>query len=123
MEKCVDDLQFCAERNNGAEVVMDIVEERVAILVAGAQYGKVVYRKIHELNVSEIMPFVTPAFTLHGKCYKAIIISGGLNSVYAEDASRYDADIIRIGNPVLGTCHGMQMMKKIFGGSVTRGES
>jgi len=51
MEKSGDGLLLRAERNNGAEVVMDIVEERVAILVVGAQYGKVIYRKIRELNV------------------------------------------------------------------------
>jgi hypothetical protein len=42
MEKSVDGLLFRAERSNGAEVVMDIVEENVAILVAGAHYGKVI---------------------------------------------------------------------------------
>jgi hypothetical protein len=45
MKKSVDGLLFRAERNNVAEVVLDIVEERVSILDAGAQYGKVVYRK------------------------------------------------------------------------------
>lgn len=58
---------------------MEVIEEgEVAILDAGSQYGKLIDRRVRELNAhSQILPLNTTAKQLLNAKYKAIIISGG----------------------------------------------
>lgn len=94
--------------------------ERIAILDCGAQYTKVIDRRVRELCVeTEILPVDTPAARLAG--YKGLIISGGPASVHDSTALPYDEAILDAGIPVLGICYGMQLINKHFGGTVAPG--
>ncbi len=97
-----------------------MVKEKIAILDAGAQYGKVIDRKIRELNVeSDILSLNSKTEKIIK--YKALIISGGPESVYSEKAPEYNKDIFRLGVPILGICYGMQLINYFFGGTVKKG--
>ncbi|MDP1694787.1 MAG: glutamine-hydrolyzing GMP synthase [Candidatus Woesearchaeota archaeon] len=94
------------------------MHEKVAILDAGAQYGKVIDRRCRELKVaSDLLPFHTPASVLQQK-YDALILSGGPQSVYGQDAPSYDPAIFSLGIPILGICYGMQLLNRATGGTV-----
>eukprot|EP00127_Corallochytrium_limacisporum_P002193 Clim_evm87s108 gene=Clim_evmTU87s108 len=95
--------------------------DKVAIVDAGSQFGKVIDRKVRELSCDcHILPFSTTAQEINDGKYKGVLISGGPNSVYAEDAPKFDNGIFHLGLPVLGICYGMQLMNIEFGGTIAK---
>ncbi|MCK5476747.1 MAG: glutamine-hydrolyzing GMP synthase [Candidatus Aenigmarchaeota archaeon] len=96
-----------------------MTNEKIALLDAGAQYGKVIDRRIRDLNVEcDILSMDTNTTILQQ--YKGIIISGGPSSVYALNAPKYNKNVFDLGIPVLGICYGMQLMNYHFGGTVEK---
>jgi len=95
--------------------------KKILILDAGAQYAKVIDRRVRELCVdTEILPLqTTTAEVIHKGGYAGIIISGGPASVNdGNEAPFYHKEIIEAGVPILGICYGMQLLNRHHGGSV-----
>lgn len=94
--------------------------QKLLILDAGAQYGKVIDRRCRELNVESELKSLNINSNAINDEYKGIIISGGPQSVYAKNAPKYNKEIFSLGIPVLGICYGMQLMNYVFGGTVNK---
>ncbi len=93
--------------------------ETVVILDFGSQYTQLIARKVRELGVyCEIHPFNTPPETIRKLKPLGIILSGGPNSVYEEDAPHCAPEILEIGAPLLGICYGLQLLSYFLGGKV-----
>ncbi|AXI46809.1 GMP synthase (glutamine-hydrolyzing) [Sulfitobacter sp. SK012] len=100
-----------------------ISHDRLLIIDFGSQVTQLIARRLRELNVyCEIHPFnvVTEAF-LTDFAPKAVILSGGPASVFAEGAPMPPAGVFDLGVPVLGICYGQQVMMHCLGGKVERG--
>jgi GMP synthase (glutamine-hydrolysing) len=95
--------------------------DTVLVVDFGAQYAQLIARRVRECHVySEIVPSTMPAQEMLARQPKAIILSGGPSSVYADGAPPPPPGLFRAGVPVLGICYGFQLMVAELGGTVER---
>ncbi|GAA1920597.1 glutamine-hydrolyzing GMP synthase [Streptomyces sodiiphilus] len=91
----------------------------VLVVDFGAQYAQLIARRVREARVySEIVPSTMPVAEMLAKDPRAIILSGGPSSVYAEGAPGLDRALFEAGVPVFGMCYGFQLMARALGGTV-----
>jgi len=98
--------------------------DTVLVVDFGAQYAQLIARRVRECHVySEIVPHTMPVAEMLARKPKAIILSGGPASVYADGAPpapEGPPDLFSAGVPVLGICYGFQLMVQALGGTVRR---
>jgi GMP synthase (glutamine-hydrolysing) len=97
----------------------DIHADRILILDFGAQYTQLIARRVRELGVySEILPWDVSPEEIASFAPKAVILSGGPESVYQTQGPAAPRRVFEMNVPVLGICYGMQTMAAELGGEV-----
>src|SRR5204863_1973304 len=91
-------------------------ERPVLVVDLGGQYSQLIARRVRECRVySELVPHrISPAHA-RARRPRALVLSGGPASVYADDAPKVDLGLFELGVPVLGICYGMQLMAQALG--------
>ena len=93
----------------------------VLVVDFGAQYAQLIARRIREARVfSEVIPHTATIEEIKAKNPRAIVLSGGPASVYADGAPQLDPGVFDLGVPVFGICYGFQAMAQALGGTVAR---
>jgi len=96
--------------------------EKILIVDFGSQVTQLIARRVREDGVySEIVPFQKAEDAFKEMQPKAVILSGGPESVHAEGSPRAPQLIFDSGVPVLGICYGQMTMAAQLGGDVEGG--
>ncbi|MDD3448008.1 MAG: glutamine-hydrolyzing GMP synthase [Gammaproteobacteria bacterium] len=97
----------------------DIHQHRILILDFGSQYTQLIARRVREAGVyCEIHPWDMDDAAIREFAPRGVILSGGPESVTAEETPRAPETVFGLGVPVLGICYGMQTMAHQLGGRV-----
>jgi GMP synthase (glutamine-hydrolysing) len=94
-------------------------EQTVLVLDFGSQYTQLIARRVRENAVySVVHPCDWPIEKIRALAPRAIILSGGPQSVYAENAPYCSREVFDLGVPILGICYGMQLTAYFLEGRV-----
>ncbi|MBR6342700.1 MAG: gamma-glutamyl-gamma-aminobutyrate hydrolase family protein, partial [Selenomonadaceae bacterium] len=93
----------------------------ILVLDFGGQYNQLIARRVRENHVyCEVHPHTLALEKIRDMAPKGIILTGGPNSVYGEEAVLCSEELFHMGIPVLGICYGSQLMAHLLGGEVKK---
>ena len=98
--------------------------DQVLIIDFGSQVTQLIARRVREAGVySEVIPFQSAEAAFHRLKPKAVILSGGPDSVTREGSPRAPQVIFDSKLPVLSICYGQQTTAVQLGGQVEGGHA
>ena len=98
-------------------------QNKIIVIDFGGQYNQLVARRVRECGVyCEIVSYRKYKEKLAEGAPKGIILTGGPNSCYEDNAPACDISLFEQGIPVLGLCYGAQLMQHLLGGTVKTAE-
>ena len=94
-------------------------KEKIIIIDFGSQVTKLIARRIRELGVfSEVLTSKELYKIKDFSCIKGIILSGGPSTVTKSKYLSIPKEIFSKKIPILEICYGLQLIAKLFGGSI-----
>ncbi len=101
---------------------MTQTHDKILIVDFGSQVTQLIARRVREEGVySEVVPFQKAEEAFRAMKPKAVILSGGPESVTTDASPRAPHALFETGTPVFGICYGQQAMAAQLGGEVEGG--
>ena len=94
-------------------------KEKIIIIDFGSQVTKLIARRIRDFGVFSEILTINDLYKIRDyKGIKGIVLSGGPSTVTKKKYLKIPKEIFLKKIPVLGICYGLQLITKLFGGSI-----
>ena len=94
-------------------------KEKIIIIDFGSQVTKLIARRIRDFGVFSEILTINDLYKIRDyKKIKGIVLSGGPSTVTKKKYLKIPKEIFLKKIPVLGICYGLQLITKLFGGSI-----
>ena len=95
------------------------IDEKIIIIDFGSQVTKLIARRVRDLGIFSEIITISQLYKLKNfNGIRGIILSGGPSTVTKKKFPRIPKEILSKKIPILGICYGLQLIARLFGGSI-----